>query len=50
MKGGLSKEVVSDEGEFSMGHMCICSQYRDAKAWKLSGVRYPATIDITCNH
>ena len=25
-KGGPSKEVMSDEGEFSMRHMCICSQ------------------------
>ena len=23
MKGGLSKEVVSDEGEFSMGHTYV---------------------------
>ena len=23
MKGGLSKEVVFDEGEFSMGHICV---------------------------
>ena len=26
MKGGLSKEVVSDEGEVSMGHIYICNQ------------------------
>ena len=26
MKGGLSKEVVSDEGEVSMGYIYICNQ------------------------
>ena len=26
MKGGLPKEVVSDEGKINMGHMHICDQ------------------------
>ena len=26
MKGGLSKEVVSDEGEVSMGYIYFCNQ------------------------
>ena len=26
MKGGFSKEVVSDEGGLSMGHVYICDQ------------------------
>ena len=34
MKGGLSKEVVSDEGEFSMGYRYIYDQQRRSYKFK----------------
>ena len=33
MKGGLSKEVVSDEGEINMGHIHFCDQQSGSYKW-----------------